>query len=282
MKPIYILLNNHNDFHIFDLLQKNMPWIVKNFSTVLMECAPMQFTGAAALEYYFDILKTYKIDTSNLPEGILKEEDSNFLAKPYEPAQMAADIFIEKRVASLSIMGKQFSKMYDLFKGYQFFANCLKQGIELRGAEPSSYLPGLGIFEPIVKRDVAMHQALNSAANTSLRGVFFIVGASHGINLIQALAKSGQHSCSFVRLATEDKFIERSPRSFGAWYENEMRMLELGPENQVSQLIIPKNMPSNIQTKLLEESLRVVQGAALPDNMERDLSTGQVSGKAGP
>ena len=282
MKPIYILLDNHTDFYIFDLLQENMPWIVKNFSTVLMESAPMQLTGAEALEYYFDKIKTYTLDTSNLPKGILKEEDSNFLAKPYEPSQMAPDIFIEKRIAALSIMGKQVSQLYGILKGYQFFANCLKQGIELRGAEPSSYRPGLGIFEPIVKRDVAMHQALNSAANTSLRGVFFIVGASHGINLIQALAKSGQHSCSFVRLATEDKLIEKSPGSFGAWYKNEMQMLNLGPENQVSELIIPRDWPSNIQTKLLEESLRVVQGAALPENMERDLSTGLVSVKTGP
>ena len=73
MKTIYILLDNHADHYVHDLLLTNMPWIVKNFSTIMIECVPMQLKGENALEFLFNVVKSYTFDVE---PGIFKQEEN--------------------------------------------------------------------------------------------------------------------------------------------------------------------------------------------------------------
>ena len=285
MKTIYILLDNHADHYVHDLLLTNMPWIVKNFSTIMIECVPMQLKGENALEFLFNVVKSYTFDVE---PGIFKQEEKAFLSKPYDPNQMTPENFITKRTILLSHLCLHQDKTCDMnpikivisnFKRYQFFATCLRQGIQIKGMEPREYRPGLGLFDSD-SRDAAIFNSVKIAADTSALGVFVTVGAYHGISLIQQMGRLGGYSCSFVRLATEEQFINKKPGEFCAWREKELLGLKLGFETHVTQLIVSKDLAPETQSQLLQESLQIVQGPALPDDMERDILTGEYLKKA--
>lgn len=133
------------------------------------------------------------------------------------------------------------------------------------------------VFDNEGVRDKGMLEAIKQAGEGE-KGILMLVGASHGISLIPALATSGQFNCSFVRLATKPEYINLAT-SHSQWLVEKAPRLKLGPENYVTQQIIERSSSKNDQTALLEATLHVVLGPALPPNLERDLDSGSVKNR---
>jgi hypothetical protein len=164
--------------------------------------------------------------------------------------------------------------MLGVYKRYRLYYQCLEAGLELKGMEPVHYKPGLGVFDTSGSRDIGMHNAiLEAGKEAGEKGIFMLLGASHAIHIIPALAVKGQFTASFVRIATSEKYIDPSS-PFSQWLENISPQLCLGSENYLTKVIIDSSSSKAYQRELLESSLRVIHGPALPPNLERNLNTG--------
>lgn len=167
MKTIYMALDNHKDHELLDLLTDNLPWIIKNFSILMIESVPVGYQNDDALGYFFSKIKdyTFPIDVNS----IFNEEELFFLKTPFtgvllhEAANAQSNpnlepmAFVQRRIELLSrIMYSNSSKVepssieglkhpLGIFKRYRLFSQCLKEGIQLKGMEPASYQAGLGI-----------------------------------------------------------------------------------------------------------------------------------------
>jgi hypothetical protein len=295
VKTIFMALEKHDDHELMGLLTENLSWIKTNFSTMMMECVPVGYQNTDALSYFFHTIKTYGFNVREA--GLYNEEEILFLDKPFKEQLLAGEAdfsqissnlkamaFVERRIELLSrITSSGLTHIYNpgvieqmlcIYKRYRLFYQCLEAGLELKGMEPVNYRPGFGVFDTSGSRDIGMYNAILEAGKEGgEKGIFMLVGASHAIHLIPALSVTGQFTASFVRLATSEKYIDpRSP--FSQWFENIAPKLCLGHENYLTKLIIDSSSSKACQRKLLESSLRVAHGPALPPNLERNLDTG--------
>lgn len=301
MKTIYMALENHSDHELQDLMTENLPWIIRNFSTWMIECIPIGYQNKDALSYLFCQIKNYRIVVQTT--GIFNEEEVLFLNTPFIAAMLPneaafsqpnpdleANAFVERRIELLSRLicsseigfypPEVLEQMLGIYKRYRFFYLCLEEGIQLKGMEPTSYKAGLGIFDKIGgQRDLSMFNAIVQAGKEGgEKGIFMLLGASHGIPLIPALASLGQFNASFIRLATNQKYV-CSQAPFSQWLSEKAPSLFLGPENYLAQKIIERSSTKESQAASLESTLRVFHGPALPANLERCLDTGFVKSR---
>jgi hypothetical protein len=301
MQIIYVALENHSDHELIDLLTENLPWIKRNFSTWMMECVPIQYQNQDALRYLFRQIKDYRFDFAGI--DLFNEEEVLFLNMPFVEAMLTKETafsqpnpdlkaiaFVERRIELISSLinsdeidhsqNEGLEQMLGIFKRYRLFFLCLAEGIQLKGMEPSSYQAGLGIFDSIGgRRDASMFDAIVKAQRDGVeKGIFMLLGASHGITLIQALASLGKFNASFIRLATSHKYV-CSQAPFSQWLSKIAPSLFLGPENNLAQKIIERSSTKASQTASLEATLHMFHGPALPDNLEHCLKTGFVKSR---
>ena len=181
MKNLYCLLDNHSDHKINTVLSDNLSWISAHFDTLLTESVPVAFSGENVLRYLFTQIKDHII--KGLNDSGFSQEEQDFLGKGWLPEQMKPSEFISKRIQLISqVIDKypEFQHLLCLCKRQMFLDQCHKKGIRLQGLEHKQYIPGNGIFEPIVRRDDAFYQNTLQAIDASKKGVFVIIGPIRG------------------------------------------------------------------------------------------------------
>lgn len=242
-----------------------------------MECVPRNLYGKEALSYLAQIIATYKIDFNDFRSKLPGRIDIDVLMEVPKDVHDAERIIAAKS-QSLRMLAEISHKIgfhippevLTNLKRYEFFKACLSNGIEIKGSEPIDY----DIRNTkMSNRNQAMIEVLLQEEQMG-KAVFFNVGASHGIELIEELCARSCMTNAFVRLFV-DATTYKEESTFCQWQSGNAN-LDLGYGNKLQTLNVPSFWPQERQDQLFRSQYTPFVGPrGLPENIRHNIYTGQ-------
>ena len=260
MNKLHVLMTNHMDLKTMALVIRQMPFIIKHFDCLLVECAPNNVSNDALLKYFRDIQLTYELDLTPVKEQLgISEAHCLVLKNEYVGAISDEEKMLLKYLAVKEITRKSEGKLageinmvfYQLYY-YQFLSLAFKNGMTLVGVEDRLYYPGRGLLQ--FNRDDAI-VANTAEAVQKQKNCLMLVGASHGVDLIQAFQKHKSMINYYTHIYGDHYVIDPQAKSLLFKAEIEMGRFELAETQSYVYLDITQKTDLEQDTTFRERLL---------------------------
>ena len=252
-KHHFVLLSEHTDHKLIDLMSKNIDFIKSNYDTILAECVPSNLENHSVIKYLQDIFFTYTIKIEPMLIQKIKSisaEEVKFLDRKLNVGEDKNE-FIEKRLKILEKLLEKISlpglEYYATnFKNLKLYELALSKGLRIQGCEPENYVPGEEYKTRDEERDQSIWKTLQKCHKEG-KCVFSNFGTFHGIALIENTKKNNDIKSSVIHLRVKEK---DEAEFFNKWKSSHKTDLLSIPHLNFASIQIASHNPANVQNKI--------------------------------